>query len=797
MTTVLHHSIFDMLEYKQFHCSKITPDEKNPGKFKKLPCDTNGVGATNEFYATGLMYFNEALAAAKKLGKNYTVAFRFTENDPFFFLDLDGCYNPDTKKFTPLAQECLNTFKGCAYEISHSGKGLHIFGTYKNIPPHSCQPDQERELYHKGKSATLTGLGAGGNSGFICDEILPAFIDKYFKVGRESKNYSERVGTEWLTDKPISPDYGIHDNEKLIARATTAKNKLGNAPSFKDLWTCQEDVLAAHYPPNQNNANDSFNRNFADKALAHHLAFWTGNNTQQMYDIMMMSALYRDKYNRDDYLPCTIRVVCDQQQNWYQKNKPKAKPESEYALITPGKTHGWFSPEQMRELFKDYVYVSSEDGILIEDGRCLGKSAFDKHERVSNSRFPLDEECKKWTESAWIAYGTSLAFKAKEASCLIFDPSIPFGKIKKLGKVYGVNKCIDQDIRIEKGDPSIFIDLVSKLFPDENDRKIIMCYMAALTQYPGKKFKWCPFIQSVEGTGKSMIATFLEYAIGRAYTHSLSLGSLEEDFNGYMENNILIIVNEFNISESKTKTLEKVKNMITEEYLSIRKMRQDAISIPICANFWTTGNDKGAVRKTNSERRFAIFYCPQQEKEDLKKSGMNPAYFKKIDDWAKADGCAIVTHYLLNYDLSDAPELYNPALGGCAPMTTSEQEAIEHSRSVAEQEIIEVKEEGVTRGFKGDFISAKALERVLKEKGRSNSLTPTKRTEILKRLGYVPHPCGRLTRLDTDGSKPLIYVKKDSAAYKIKSAREMTDAYFSAQISPDFIEDNVVGVKFG
>jgi hypothetical protein len=86
----------------------------------------------------------------------------------------------------------------------------------------------------------------------------------------------------------------LPDDQSLLAKAMSAQN----GAKFHALW--QGDWLAAGYP----SASE------ADLALASMLSFWTGRDQQQMDRLMRRSALNREKYQRDDYLPRTIAKAC-------------------------------------------------------------------------------------------------------------------------------------------------------------------------------------------------------------------------------------------------------------------------------------------------------------------------------------------------------------------------------------------------------------------------------------------------------------------------------------------------------
>jgi putative DNA primase/helicase len=71
--------------------------------------------------------FDAALAAAYKA---HGIGFVFSETDPFFGLDLDGCRHPDSGEIMLWAQKICHRFP-TYQEISVTGTGIHIIGEGK------------------------------------------------------------------------------------------------------------------------------------------------------------------------------------------------------------------------------------------------------------------------------------------------------------------------------------------------------------------------------------------------------------------------------------------------------------------------------------------------------------------------------------------------------------------------------------------------------------------------------------------------------------------------------------------
>ena len=182
------------------------------------------------------------------------------------------------------------------------------------------------------------------------------------------------------------------------------------------------------------------------------------------------------------------------------------------------------------------------------------------------------------------------------------------------------------------------------------------------------------------------------------------------------------------------------------------------------------------------------FFTAQQGPDDLIRDGMGGDYFPKLYKWLKADGYAIVTNYLTNYQI---PDELNPATS-ChrAPETSSTLEAINAGLGGIEQEILEAVEEGRT-GFAGGWISSVAVENLLKSINRTNAIPHNKRRELLKTLGYDWHPAlkdGRVNNpLSTDdGKKPRLFIKEGHLSRNLKSPCEVVRAYQEAQGVPTY-----------
>jgi len=309
------HSLPDALAplaaYKQFVLYKLVPSKKQSGKMDKLPVDCKTTNVDNAHNPAIWVDADTAINTAHLFGDDYGVGFVFTVNDPFFFVDIDECLQSDGT-WSPIANDVLARLPGAAVEISQSGRGLHIIGQ-GIAPDHACKNTTlHLEYYTDSRFVALTGTNAIGSAATDCSAMLPAMTAELFPPKTATKDQT------WTT-APVPEWNGTEDNDELLAKARATKSAaatFGNTASFDDLWTGNQDALAAAYSPDSSDSGNH-DESSADAALAQHLAFWTGNNCERILNLMWCSGLIRDKWNRPDYLIRTITRAVSMQEVVY------------------------------------------------------------------------------------------------------------------------------------------------------------------------------------------------------------------------------------------------------------------------------------------------------------------------------------------------------------------------------------------------------------------------------------------------------------------------------------------------
>lgn len=746
---------------------------------KKFPIDWKTGKVSDAHIPDIWMSYEDALSTQALFGGQFGIGFVLTEQDPLFFVDIDKCLLPDRSGWSPLALEILAMFPGAYVEVSQSGTGLHIIGVGTPSDRNHRNKDQQQKLefYTHHRFIALTGNSEQGDP-FTPQPRLDEFVAKYMPT----KPYESTNVLSWTTE-PSSEWNGPEDDKELIKRAAKAKSAaavFGGGVTFQDLWERNVDALAKKYPP-QSEGQD-FDASSADAALAQSLAFWTGKNCERIYHLMNESALKRDKYQREDYIKGTILKAVAMQKSVYQATKPVAEYVPPPATVSHEPTvragYQYLGASQQIEHFKGCVYIQDIHRALTPTGAILKPEQF--RATYGGYSFQLDDNGKT-TKNAWEAFTESQVVHFPKADSSNFRPDLPSGGITMHEGRPVVNTYVPVNTDRAVGDVAPFTDHLAKLLPDERDQQILLSYMAACVQYKGTKFQWAPLIVGPEGNGKTLFSRVVAFAVGEKYTHFPPANEIAEKFNSWLFGKLFIGVEDIYVPDHRREVIEVLKPMISNERLGKRAMQQDQTTADNRANFILNSNHKDAIKKTDNDRRFAVFFCAQESFKDIMRDGMDGGYFPKLYFWLNNGGYAIVNEYLNTYPIADE---FNPAKGiHRAPVTSSTHVAVIASQGPLEQAIAEAVEES-RPGFAGGWISSVAVDRLLSSMNRS--ISSRVRGDLITSLGYIHHPALSKGRANNpinidDNRKPVLYVKRDSVNEWISSGKEAELAYIAAQ----------------
>lgn len=742
---------------------------KTNGKTDKIPVCIQG-NPTDPMDPRNQLTIEEAHARAALTGLE--VGFVFTEQDPFFFVDIDEA--TIGSEWSPLAKLIVSAFPGCAIEISQSRRGLHIFGT-GSFPGHRCRAEKYGlEFYTSGRFVALTGTGLVGDSTTSGQPGVNWLVQNYFQPVEGAT-----LG-DW-TNIPCENWCGPEDDEELLKRAKKSKSTaavFGSKASFYQLWMSDSEALGVFFPSTEGRP---FDHSSADAALSSHLAFYTGKNCERMERLFSMSELgKREKWiDREDYRKRTILAAVSICKKVYNRTPPTNQVEEATQMLRPG--NQFLDLNSQITYFKGCTYVISKHRVFVPEKGMLKPEQF--RSTFGGYQFAFALEGKS-TKNAFEVFTESQLYAFPKVQGTCFRPKLKAGSVLFKGSKQYVNTYFPIGVARTAGDASRFLEFLAKILPDERDRTILLSYMAACVQYPGHKFQWTPLLQGVQGNGKSFLATAVSEAVGEEYSHFPNASDLSGNglkFTGWMHEKLFIGIEEI-YTKGRMDLWEHLKDKITNKRIEMQNKGSDQFMGDNCANFFLLSNHKDAVTQTKNDRRVAPFYSSQQTVEDITSCGMGGQYFPSLYSWAETGGFAIITNHLMEYTI---PTEFNPAtLCHRAPTTTSTKEALSLSLGTVEQEILEAIEEG-RPGFRGGWVSSIALDTLLTEKRRSVALN--KRRDLLMGLGYIIKERTNTPSALDGMKKPRLFIttKGETAVYLygIPSGAATKQAYEDAQRS--------------
>lgn len=755
------------LPYRQF--INWFPSTKANGAVDKIPCDQAGEVIDAHDPATWV-------DAETACASGFQVGFVFTKADPFWFLDVDHAWNGSA--WSELATWCGEWFPGAAFEISQSGTGAHWFGSGAHVLDEAHGTRRRGlglEFYTSGRFVALTGISAAGDASTDHSARLTAFLTACDLPLREEP-YQAPAGRD--------PAYtGPDDDEALIQAMLNSQASFsamfGAKATARQLWEADVPALARAFGMEGRKDGCPYDRSAADAAMMFHLSFWTGRDLARMQRLFERCALYRpERYSgRYEYRMERVLGVGARNPRVYDRPRPPAAPAP--ILPAPGATvataeqiraDGTMSVNEQIAFFKGCVYVEDMHGVLMPDGRILKPHVFDAV--MGGYKFQMQYDNGRPSLSAFECFTASRMYRFPKAKGTCFLPRLAPGYVTLDGNV---NTWVPPVIDEAPGDITPFLRHLALLLPNETDRRIMLAYMKACAQKPGFKFQWAPVVQGVPGNGKSLFIRVLVQACGLRYSHLPKASQLTEKYNSWIAGNVFIGVEEIKIGDKKREILDDLKDAITNDRLEIRRMASEKKMADNVTNWFFCTNYKDAVPIDRNERRYAPFYTAQQTVDDLRAAGLTNEYFQQIYDWLKdGGGYQAVTWFLRNTPID--PE-YDPS-GMCqrAPATSSMNEAILAGMGRIEQEIMEAIETNEA-GFRGGWISGASLDRWLEHRG-ARSVSPSKKSEILKTLGYSL-ACKSTKLIHEEGSKqPRLYHRKNGERLDNSQA---TDEFLTAQ----------------
>lgn len=223
-------------------------------------------------------------------------------------------------------------------------------------------------------------------------------------------------------------------------------------------------------------------------------------------------------------------------------------------------------------------------------------------------------------------------------------------------------------------------------------------FLRYCAEYPGRHMTWAVLLQGSYGDGKSEpITRLMGRLAGRSNIRVVQAQTIESDrFNGWAEGHTFCIIEEIKLhGHNRYDILNRLKPIITNDIIEIRRMQTDSYTAPNTGKYYITTNYKDALPVASKDRRYMILFS-QFPEEYVNDTAYFKELFKAIDS---DDGSRAIGRWLLSVDYHKD---FNPR--GHAPHTLDKERAVELSQDCAVERINDILLDSDSPMFNGDYI---------------------------------------------------------------------------------------------
>lgn len=196
-------------------------------------------------------------------------------------------------------------------------------------------------------------------------------------------------------------------------------------------------------------------------------------------------------------------------------------------------------------------------------------------------------------------------------------------------------------LKPQEGNAKPWLDFMEQLLPNEEERRHMLRWIATLYARPETRMIFAPLLISHEtGTGKSTLGKIAEALVGRHNASFPSEQTIAGEFNSWIARKRLVVVNE--VYQGKSwKMFTKLKDMITEPTITLRKMFHDPVDISNWAHFLMFSNSFDALKIDDRDRRIFVPEVTEERWGDDR--------FTDFYEWLDSGGYSIIANWALNF----------------------------------------------------------------------------------------------------------------------------------------------------
>ena len=315
----------------------------------------------------------------------------------------------------------------------------------------------------------------------------------------------------------------------------------------------------------------------------------------------------------------------------------------------------------LRDHFKDMWSYIEESDLFV----CNFMPNIIRQEKILNNMLASFSDTPTTSELIFKAYSgrtTSLCYRPDKAEQVLTQ-----------GNSTAINLHIPTTTKAEPGNPEPFLEYLRYMFPVERERTEVERWIATLVARPDIRMEFgLLLISEAQGIGKTTLGSLVLAPLVNLNNVGYPRESdiVQSDFNGWVANKRLVIVNEIYSGQS-WKAYHTLKSIITDKDITVNEKYQRPYLVENWAHIFACSNSMQALKMEADDRRW--FYPMVNEERWPREK------FGKLRDWLASGGLGIIKHWAEAH-----PNFIMP--GERAPMTERKKEMISGSRSEAQHE---------------------------------------------------------------------------------------------------------------
>jgi len=294
--------------------------------------------------------------------------------------------------------------------------------------------------------------------------------------------------------------------------------------------------------------------------------------------------------------------------------------------------------------------------------------------------------------------------------------------------------------------------LLADMFPDSEHQGMVLDFFAHCILHPEKKLKYALLIKGSENEGKSLLANLMRKLLGRRNFAIVGPDQLKEKFNGWSYEKLFCVVEEIKIGGREAHdVLNKIKTIITNEEIPIRRMQKDATTESNFCNMYLTTNYEDCLPLEEDNSRYLVLFTrfrTNQEVKDWRAARIEVEgsdYVRELWDHIE-DHPLQFMEFFQSYEFSK----HYATVGGRAPDTRFKRTMAEDCRSEERLLLEQMLEDGTDPSISSEMLIWPSFRTELDRRGWGASLRGRGVSSFLKPMGFVK---ARETSVSIDGEK--------------------------------------------